>query len=55
MKWILLVGCLLLVGCKCTTVSIYVEKDWKLERDFDAPDTHTKMSINFDGEKWSTK
>ncbi len=44
-------GLLLLSGCRCTTIQLFVEKDWRTERGFVAPDAHTRFSIGFDGSK----
>lgn len=53
MKWILLL--LLCSGCQCTSIQLFVEKDWRTEPGFVNPDTRTKISVNFDGSKWEIR
>ena len=42
-------------GCRCSTVQIFAEKDWRTEPGYTAPDAHTKISITFDGSKWEVR
>lgn len=53
-RMLLVISLVFLMGCHCTTVQLFVEKDWHTEgRTYPVPaDTRTRISINWDGAKW---